>query len=219
MIFVNFKAYEESSGDNTLKLIHILEEVSLQTAIKIVPVVQVVNVARIVPITKLPVWVQHVDSVGFGAHTGAVLPLEVRNLGAVGTFLNHSEHKIIESGELQKSIVSAHAAGLQTLVFAADTTELQSVLLSKPNYVSYEPPELVGSTSTSVSEAKPEIIKEAADLSNAVNIPLIVGAGIHSAKDVSVAISLGAKGIAVATNIVKSPDPKQSLLELLTGFT
>jgi len=219
MIFVNFKAYEESSGDNTLKLIRILEEVASQTSVQIIPVVQVVDIARVVPATKLPVWVQHVDAVGFGAHTGSVLPLEVRNLGAAGTFLNHSEHKIADAGVLKESVVSAHAAGLQTLVFTADTTELQSALLYKPHFVSYEPPELVGSTSISVSEAKPEIIKQAADISISANIPLIVGAGIHSAKDVSVAISLGAKGIAVATNIVKAVDPKESLLELLTGFS
>jgi triosephosphate isomerase len=218
MIFVNFKTYPQGTGAESLKLIRVLDEVSKEKSFKIYPVVQASDIKEITELTSLEIWVQHIDPVEEGAHTGAVLAEAVFEDGAKGTFLNHSEKKFANFEDLAKANQRAKKVGLKTLVFAGDIEELKRVLDLKPDFVAYEPPELVGSTTTSVSTAHPDIIAGAFELTKVANIPLIVGAGVHSRADVEVALGLGAVGIAVATDIVKAEDPKAELIDLIEGF-
>ncbi len=217
MIFVNFKTYQESTGENGLKLLNILGEVSSTSNVAIVPVVSVLDFSFFSGKTLLPLWIQHVDPVEYGAYTGYVLPDEVSRLFGKGTFLNHSEHPLA-SRVLGSSVKRARQANLQTLVFAKDITTLSKIIKLNPDYVSYEPPELVGSATTSVSAARPEVISQAVEICRSAGIPLIVGAGIHSREDVAKSIELGAMGIAVSSNIVKAADQKSAIMNLLEGF-
>lgn len=218
MIFVNYKTYEEGSGQKAIALTKILEEVSHETQIKIIPVVQVIDAESIIAATKLEVWIQHVDPIAYGAHTGWTLPEEAARIGVSGVFLNHSEHKFDNFDSLYNAVEKAIAANLKTLVFAGDLDELKKTSELGTTYLAYEPPELVGSTTTSVAEAKPEIISQAADIAREKGLPLVVGAGIHSMEDIKKSLELGAVGVAVATNIVKSDNPRQALMDLVKGF-
>ena len=218
MIFVNYKTYEQVTGQKAVELTKILEAVAHETQIKIVPVVQAVDVKEIVASTTLEVWTQKVDAVEFGAHTGSIVPEAVLEDGAVGTFLNHSEMKFVNFEELAKASDRAKSAGLKTLIFANDIAELKNITSLSPTYLAYEPAELVGSSTVSVSTAKPEVIKEAAEVAKLAGIPLIVGAGIRTADDVKKSLELGAVGFAVASSIVISSDPRTAILELIEGF-
>lgn len=218
MLFVNFKTYEQASGARVLELVRILEEVANETQVKIIPVVQAVDVKEAAQSSKLEIWVQHVDAVEFGAHTGSVLPEAVFEDGAIGTFLNHSEKKFSDFESLTKAHKRAVEVGLKTLVFASSLEELGNVATLNPTFVSYEPPEFIGSTTTSVTSAQPDVILKAVEIAKTHNLPLIVGAGIHSTDDVKKSLGLGAVGIAVATDIVKAQDPKKELLDLVEGF-
>jgi len=218
MIFVNFKTYQEGTGGKALLLAKILEEVSHEAQIKIIPVVQATDIKEIVSQVKLEVWTQKIDPVEFGAHTGSIIAEAVLEDGALGTFLNHSEDKFVNFDELAKASDRATQVGLKTLIFASDIAELEKVSSLKPTYIAYEPAELVGSTTTSVTQAKPEVISQASEISKNSGIPLIVGAGVHTRDDVKKSIELGAVGIAVATDIVKAQNPKQELLDLIEGF-
>ncbi len=219
MILVNFKTYQEGTGGSALKLVKILEEASKETGIKIIPVVQAGDLKEVTHASTLEVWVQNIDPISFGAHTGAVLPEGVIEDGAKGTFLNHSEKKFKSFEDLKLAVQRASDTGLKTLVFATDINEVKNIVTLKPTYVAYEPAELVGSTTTSVSQARPEIIAQAADITKQSGIPLIVGAGVHSQEDVRKALELGAVGVAVATDIVKSENPKKELLDLCAGYS
>lgn len=189
-----------------------------KTSVPIIPVVQVADIREASQFVKLDVWTQHTDAVDEGAHTGFILPEAAVADGAKGTFLNHSEHKFPDFAQLSLAHDRARKAGLKTLVFAAGMDELSKVVSLNPDFASYEPPELVGSKTTSVAEAKPEIISEAAKICQASSVPLIVGAGIKSGKDVKISISLGASGVAVASSIVLSADPQKEILELAGGY-
>jgi triosephosphate isomerase len=219
MIFVNFKAYAEASGQKAISLTKILEEVALETGVKVIPVVQVIDAEEVVNATKLEVWIQHIDPVTYGPHTGWTLPEEAVRVGLRGVFLNHSEHKFSDWDDLTKAVKRCQEVDLKTLVFAEDLEELQKVLELKPSYVAYEPPELVGSTETSVARAEPETIAKASVLAKEAGIPLIVGAGINSQEDVRKSLELGAVGVAVATDVVKAENPRGELLDLTQGFT
>ena len=218
MIFVNYKTYEEGTGQKAIALTKILEEVAVSTQVKIIPVVQIIDAEMIIASTKLPVWIQHIDPVTYGPHTGWTLPEEAAKIGVSGVFLNHSEHKFNDFETLRTANDKSKVANLQTLIFAGDLTELKKICELSPTYVSYEPPQFIGSTTTSVAQAEPNIITEAAEIAKAAGLPLIVGAGIHSQEDIRVSLSKGAMGFAVATDIVKAEDPKKELLDLVGGF-
>jgi triosephosphate isomerase len=218
MIFINYKTYEEGSGDKAIDLTKMLEEVAHTSQIKIIPVVQIIDAEKIVASTTLEVWIQHIDPISYGAHTGWTLPEEAAKVGVSGVFLNHSEHKFASFDDLYVANEKAMSANLKTLIFAGDLEELKKVCDLAPTYVAYEPPELVGSTTTSVTEAKPEIISQAAEIARSFGVPLIVGAGIHSQSDIKKSLELGAVGFAVATDIVKAIDPKKELVDLTEGF-
>ena len=218
MLFINFKTYEEGTGKNALELIKILEEVAQSSQIKIIPVVQATDIKEAVGISKLEIWTQNVDPVMFGAHTGSILPESVLEDGAVGTFLNHSERKFQDTTSLQQTVERCTQLGLKTLVFASNLEELGTVSSYNPTFVAYEPPEFIGSTTASVTSAQPDIILKAVETAKTHNLPLIVGAGIHSKDDVKKSLELGATGIAVAKDILKADDPKKELLDLIEGF-
>jgi len=218
MIFVNYKAYERGTGQKAIELTKILEEVAHSSQIKIIPVVQASDVKEVVTVTTLEVWVQKVDPVEFGANTGSIIPEAVYEDGAAGTFLNHSEAKFANFDELAKASDRAKEVGLKTLIFAKDLEELKNICSLNPNYVAYEPPELIGSLTTSVAQAQPEIITQAQEIANAAGTPLIVGAGVHSREDVKKSLELGTVGVAVSSDILKSENPRQELMDLVGGF-
>ena len=97
------------------------------------------------------------------------------------------------------------------LVFVSNLKEAKKVEKLKPDYLIFEPPELVGGK-ISVSKAKPELIKS---ISKNIKMKFLVGAGIHSKNDVRKSLELGADGIAVSSAITKSKNPWKKLRELI----
>jgi triosephosphate isomerase len=218
MIFVNFKTFKEGSGESALVLTRILEEVSVDQNIKIIPCIQPIDLKEVAQNSSLEVWAQAIDPVSYGAHTGSILPEDAVEASAKGTLLNHSEHKFQKFDDLVQANKRAQDLGLKTLIFASNLEELAKVCELKPTFVSYEPPELIGSATTSVAKAQPEIVARAVVVSKKSGIPLIVGAGIKSGEDVRKSRELGAVGVAVASAIVTAKDPKKELLNLVEGF-
>lgn len=217
MIFLNFKTYEEASGSKALSLVSIVEDVALSTQIKIIPVVQIIDLKEISSSIKLEVWVQKIDPIGYGANTGSILPEEVVISGARGTFINHSENKITDFNLLQNTVKKAKEVDLKTLVFCSSLEELERNKTLNPDFLAYEPPELIGGT-VSVASAQPEIIAQAATIAKDAGIPLIIGAGINSGKDVKKSLELGAVGVALASAVIKSSNPRGVLMDLTEGF-
>jgi len=218
MIFVNFKAYAEGTGEKALALGKIIAEVAASTQIKIIPVVSATDIRELTQAINCEVWAQTISPEEFGAHTGAILPEAVFEDGARGTFLNHSENRFTNFAQLELAVKRAKEVGLKTLIFAVDLAELSNILPLKPDYVSYEPPEFIGNPTVSVASAQPEIISQAVEIAKTVGIPLIVGAGIHSEQDIRTSLQLGAAGVAVARDIVTAPDPRVELIDLTEGF-
>lgn len=211
MIFINFKTYESGTGEKALVISKIIEEVSKESGVKIISVVQPMDMDS-------GMWSQKIDAIEYGAHTGSILAEAVVSAGAVGTFLNHSENRFNSFEELSKAHDRAREVGLKTLIFAKDLEELEKVSKLKPDYISYEPPSLIGSKDISVATAEPEIITKATIISKDSGIPLIVGAGVHSCADVKKCLELGAIGVAVASDVMNAIDPKLELLDLVEGF-
>jgi triosephosphate isomerase len=213
IIIINFKTYEEATGNGALKLARICRSVAMKYGKRIIISPQFTDIYRISreasPYT--PIFAQHIDA-GIGKFTGSVSPLAVKEAGAVGTLLNHSErrHDIEEVG---KRIEAAKAHGLMTLCFADSVEESLRIESFGPDMIAYEPPELVG-TGISVSTAKPSQIT---DFLSRVSpkVRRLVGAGISNAGDVKRALELGADGWGVSSAFTKAKDPERILTELV----
>jgi triosephosphate isomerase len=196
MIFVNFKDCKQGVGEEAVNLAKICADVEKETSINIIPIVQVTDVSQIAGL-GVEVWSQ-----------ATVIP------GATGVLLNHSDYKLdIEIiGEEIKRIKDPE---LRIMVCAESIEEGKEITKFGPDFIAYEPPELIGGN-VSVSSARPEIISEF--VREIKEVSIIVGAGIHNQLDVQKAMELGAKGILVSHAVVESDAPKSVLLNLAKGF-
>lgn len=220
MIFVNFKTYPQGTGDEALKLAKICETVSLESKIEIIPVVQFVDLFRIAEAIKIPVWVQHLDFFPQGQHTGWENLEAVVEAGGKGTLLNHAEHQIPPGTVNQvikrvKERESERARDFQTMVCCKTMGQAERLAKLKPDYLAYEPPELIGGD-LSVSEAKPTVIERI--VKKLPDMKIMVGAGIKTGKDVKRSLELGAKGILVSSAVVLAKDQKEVLEDLASGY-
>jgi len=204
VFIINFKTYKK--GKDVLKLAKIAEKVDK----KIIVGVQAPYISEVSSKTRLSVYAEHVDPFKPGRDTGFILPEDVKAAGAVGTFLNHSEHKL-KFRVLKKTMKRCAQVGLKTAVFASSLKEAKKIEKLKPGYLIYEPPELVGGK-ISVSTSRPDVIKK---ISKSLKMPFLVGAGIKTRKDVETSVKLGASGIAVASGITKSKNPGKEIRNLM----
>ncbi len=213
-IVVNFKVYEQGTGDNALRLALIHQKVAEETGVSIAIAVSALDLEKVAKAVNIPVFAQHVDPVDYGSHTGHVLADAVKEAGAYGTLLNHAEFQL-EDGVLRKSIEKAREASLFTIVCANTPEKAAEIIKYNPDLVAVEPPELIGGD-VSVSKAEPRIIEKAVEMIGENRV--LVGAGVKNAQDVKIALSLGASGVLLASGVVKSEDPYSVLMDLVSGL-
>jgi triosephosphate isomerase len=203
LFIINFKNYEEVSGANASKLAKIAEKISKKYGIKIAVVPPQHLLSEIAKIS-IPVLAQHVDVANTGSTTGFIVPEIIKKSNVSGSLINHSEHRISEK-EITELVSRLKKLGMISVVCVKDVNEVKKYAKLNPDYIAIEPPELIG-TGKAVSKEKPEVItKSVIAVKQAKNsTKLLCGAGIVSGKDVAKAIQLGAKGILVASGIVKA---------------
>ena len=213
IIIVNFKTYEEATGDNAARLARMCRSVAMKFGRRIIISPQFTDIYRISREASeyTPVFAQHIDA-GIGKFTGSVSPLAVKQAGAVGTLLNHSE-KRLSIDEIAARVAAAKAHGLISLCFADSLEESLKIAELAPEMIAYEPPELVG-TGISVSTARPSQIT---DFVGKVTpkVRRLVGAGITDPGDVRKALELGADGWGVSSAFTKADDPEGVLMGLV----
>jgi len=210
---VNFKTYSEATGKKAVELAKKAEKASKETGVNIVVAPQFADIARVAEAVEIPVFAQHIDAVCPGAFTGHVLAESVKEAGAVGTLINHSERQL-KLADIDAVIRHANERGLTTCVCTSNPPISAAVAYLHPDIISIEPPELIG-TGIAVSKAQPEAVTDTIKLVRKVNNHAVIlcGAGISHGEDVSVALKLGTQGVLVASGIVKAKDPYTVLRE------
>ncbi|MDP2925923.1 MAG: triose-phosphate isomerase [Nanoarchaeota archaeon] len=204
LVVVNLKTYQQ--GEESLKLAKMLEGVDKNIIIG----AEASDLYRISRETKLQIYCQHVESMSPGRNTGYIIPESAQKNGAIGTFLNHSEHKL-NFDVLKETIKRCKEIKLKTIVFASSLSEAIKIEKLAPDYIIYEPPLLVAGD-ISVSTAKPEIISR---IAKKLKTPFLVGAGIKTSADVKKSLELGAIGIAVSSAVTTAKNPERALRELV----
>jgi triosephosphate isomerase len=213
LVIVNFKTYLEAIGDKSLKIAKAAQKVSQKTGVCFGVAPQFVDIPAITQNLEIPVFAQHVDPINPGSYTGHILPEAIKEAGALGTLINHSE-KRLKLSNIDKAITRTRELGLTSVVCTNNSSVSGSVAVLKPNIIAIEPPELIGS-GISVSKAKPEVVSNTVESVKKINSDVIVlcGAGITNGDDVASALRLGTKGVLVASGIVKAKDPLKVMLE------
>ncbi|MEM0008069.1 MAG: triose-phosphate isomerase [Candidatus Bathyarchaeia archaeon] len=213
LILVNFKTYLEATGRKAVELAKKAERASRETGVQICVAPQFTDISTVAKATEIPVFAQHIDPVEPGSYTGHVSAEAVKEAGAVGTILNHSERQL-RLFEIDAAIKIARNVGLVSVVCANNQSISAAVAALNPDVVAVEPPELIG-TGIPVSKAEPEIVKATVELVRKVNSKVVIlcGAGISHGEDVTAALRLGTQGVLVASAVVKAKDQYRVLLE------
>lgn len=216
-VFINFKTYFQGTGRKAVVLAKICQEVSEEKKVEIIPVVQAVDLYRVAQSVNIPVWVQHIDWQLQGQYTGFTNLEAVIEAGASGTLLNHSEHQI-PPGTIKQIIsrirnLKLEIRNFQVMVCCKTLGQMERLVKFKPDFIAYEISQLIG-TKNSITQVAPKAIEHAVEICD--QIPLIVGAGIHSKKDLEAAVRLGAKGVLISSAVVLADNQKEKLIDLLS---
>ena len=208
MIFLNFKIYQETSGDNTIKLCRLIKDK------RVLPCLQAVDIYRVKQaLPDLEIWAQHADAVDFGKFTGFQSPATLAAAGAGGVMLNHPEHPM-DLNMLKDSIGLCKKYQLKTFVDSTSLKDLKKIVSYEPDFVSLEDTKVIAGPVPMI-DAQPELIKEAISLAGK---KFIIGGGIRTKEHTQRSLKLGAGGVLVASEFAKSNNPEETLKELLAGL-
>lgn len=215
-LIINLKTYEQATDKKAIKLAKICKELEEDAKKKNVDIIlspQLIDIKEIINL-GVKVYSQSIDAFEYGAHTGYTIPHVLKKLKVKGSIINHSEHTF-KLSEIDLRIKAAKAQKLVTCVCARTLNDVKKISKLNPDMIAVEPAELIGGD-ISISTAKPKLISDSVKAANGIS--LLVGAGVKNADDVKKAVQLGAKGILVASGVVKAKSPKKAILDLLKGF-
>lgn len=209
MIFVNFKDHFKGQVDKAIQLAQTCQEVAAETGVQIIPVVQKPLAQKVAVTNQQTVWLEKIDEQDINAEL-------LKTAG--GSLLNHSDYPLSFTA-IERIITATKTTNnnFKFLLITANLDLLRQFESLQPDYLAYEPPQLIGNPEKSVASEEANIIEEAVSLSG--NTPLIVGAGIHSEADVRLSLEKGARGILVSSFVLQSENPKEALLTLTRGFS
>jgi len=218
-IVLNVKTYQEAVGENAIALAKAMETIAQETAVSMAIAVQATDIYQCAQMVDIPVFSEHIDPITPGSHTGWTLPEAVKNAGAVGTLINHSEHRLTLA-DIETCIQRARSLNLQQIVCSNNIKTSEALAALSPDFIAVEPPELIGGD-ISVTTADPDIVSGTVDAVHRINkkVPILCGAGVKNGRDVAKALDLGAEGVLLASGVVKAKDPIQVLRDLASGIS
>ena len=214
-LIINFKNYEEVSADRAINLAESARQVAEKLKIEIVVAPPQPALALIAKKIQIPVICQHVDNEKMGPGTGFVVPEIAKSYGAIGSLINHSEHRI-EMSSIASLVERMRKLGMVSIVCAQEPNEVVEISILQPDFIAIEPPELIGS-GRAVSKENPAIITKSIQGAGSRS-SIICGAGITDKYDVAKAMELGSQGILVASGIVKANSWEKKIAELASGM-
>lgn len=217
-IVLNVKTYAEATGEKALDIAVLMDKISKETGSSMAIAAQATDITLCAEKVSIPVWAEHIDPIKPGSHTGWTLAEAVKAAGAVGTLINHSEHRL-KLADIDLCVTRAKELNLDHIICSNNVATSKAVAAFAPNFLAVEPPELIGGD-ISVTSADPDIVSDSVkavkDVDN--NVRVLCGAGVKNGKDVSKAIELGADGVLLASGIVKAEDKESVIRDLASGL-
>ncbi|OGS40891.1 MAG: triose-phosphate isomerase [Euryarchaeota archaeon RBG_13_31_8] len=218
VIVLNVKTYLESTGNKALEIALLMDTVSKELGASMAIAVQATDIFMCAKKVSIPVFAEHIDPIKPGSYTGWTLAEAIKSAGAVGTLINHSEHRLILA-DLDTCITRAKELNLDHIVCSNNVETSKAIAAFSPNFVAVEPPELIGGE-VSVTTANPGIISNSVEAVKSINnkVKVLCGAGVKVGKDVAKAVELGADGVLLASGVVKAKDKESVIRDLASGL-
>ena len=154
----------------------------------------------------LMVFAQHMDYLYPGRGVGAVLPEALKEAGAEGVLLNHSECPM-DMDSIRKCMLRAKEVGLYTMVCAENMDMAACIARMEPDIILYEAPDMI-----EAEEEEQHPIEEIASVNERIagidpRIIVLHGAGIHDERDIYKIVKAGADATGSTSGIMKSEKP------------
>jgi triosephosphate isomerase len=214
-LIINFKNYEEVSADRAIRLGETARKVAEKIQVEIILAPPHPVLALIAKEVEIPVICQHVDDEKIGPSTGFMVPEIAKSYGAIGSLINHSEHRM-EMNSIASLVKRLRRLEMVSIVCAQEPQEVDEISTFEPDFIAIEPPELIGS-GKAVSKENPTVITKSIEGAGSRS-RIICGAGISDKEDVSKAMELGSQGILVASGVIKATSWDKKITELASGM-
>ena len=161
---------------------------------------------------RIIVFAPYMDALRPGRGLTEILPEAIKDAGAKGVVLNHSERPMTLNA-LKKTIDRANELDLLTFVCADTIMEAQAIAHFHPDIMNPEPTELIGSGHTSDMG----YVKEVINVVKAIDPTILVeqAAGITTAQQVYDFIMAGSEAAGSASGILNSPNPHLLLKDMV----
>jgi len=212
-LIINFKSYQESLGLKGLRIAKAAEKISMATGKRIIIAPQAVDLRVIVEKVKLPVYSQSVSLNKPGPYTGSITMQALIDAGVNGVLINHHENKL-DFKDIESQVAACGRHNLNSVVFAPNILLIRQLVMIKPGFIVFAPPELTGGP-VSVG-SKPDLINQASRLAG--DIPLLASGGIATPKDIKNIMLAGASGVVVSSSIIKSDKPEEVINNLVNAL-
>ena len=134
VIVLNMKTYTESTGKNALDIAKMMDKVSIETGINMAVSVQSIDIKECSDNISIPVFAEHIDPIKPGSHTGWILPEAVKSVGAVGSLINHSEHRL-NLADIDFCISRAKELDLDQIVCSNNILTSKAIATLSPNFL------------------------------------------------------------------------------------
>ena len=215
-ILINLKTYREGMGQQAHRIASAAQAVASDSGVMIGIAPSYIDIHPLAHHYELPVYAQHIDGAEPGAHTGTITAEAIRQAGAAGSLVNHSERRLTLA-DIDASLSALRSQKLISVLCSNNEATSAAGAALTPDYVAIEPPELIGS-GISVTKANPEIIRRSVDAVHTVNpkVKVLTGAGIQCGECVRTALELGTDGVLLASGVVKAKDPEAVLRDLVS---
>ncbi len=203
-------------GEGAVRLAKAADRLAADLGVTIVFDPQHVDIPAVARATEnVLVFAQHMDPVTVGRGAGYVLPEALREAGAVGTLLNHAEHRLLLA-DIAATIRRARELGMSTVVCADSPEEAAAIAMLGPDVVLAEPPDLIASDRSAATEI-PWFVERAVELVHRVDpgIAVMCGAGVRTPEDAARMIRLGVDGTDSTSAILRADDPVATMTAMV----
>ena len=212
-VIINLKHYQISSGIHCEHFLSKFIGMDFPEDIRIIFALNPIDFHLAKNFPELEFYAQHVYPTDYGANTGMYSIESLMDFGITGSLLNHSEMRVQEEF-ISKVMNKSKTMDFPVVICAENNGEADKLSRLTPEFIAYEPPELIGGN-MSVTSSKPEIIREVVTNCAKSSVPVLVGAGVKNNSDMRKSIELGANGVLVASGIVLAENPLVSLTSLI----
>lgn len=164
---------------------------------------------------NLKIIAQHVDDVREGTGMGKVSVKSLEDINIDGIVLNHAENPLTYDSMIS-ILEKIGKTKMFSIVCCNSIKEAKAIALLGPTVILCEPTELIGRGETS----DVSYIKETNRIIRAIDPNILVeqAAGVSNGEDVYNIIMAGSDGTGATSSIVKSPNPKETLFDMVTGL-